>query len=233
MEAAVHLQPGFVLQHRSYRETSLLLDVFTRDYGIVSMLARGVRKEKSRLAGLLQPFSLLDISYLGRNELKTLVGAELTNSYDLQRLALYCGFYVNELLQRFLHKDDPHPQLFADYQHCLCGLAADGNVEQTLRYFELQLLQESGYGVQLDRECRSGAGIQGAQRYGFSPGDGMVADADGPVSGHTLALLAAGVALDAVALAEAKLLLRKMLDSRLQGRPLKSRDVLTNIIKHL
>jgi DNA repair protein RecO (recombination protein O) len=233
MHAVVYLQPGFILQHRPYRESSLLMDVFTCDHGVIPILAKGVRKEKSRMAGLLQPFSLLNFSYLDRHELKILTQIDYAHSHDLQRLALYCGFYVNELLQKFLHKHDPHPQLFVYYQDCLQGLAHNDAIETVLRYFELQLLQETGYGVQLDVDCRTQAAVLHASRYSFIPGEGMVADVHGVISGENLGLLASQAVLDAMALQEAKLLLRKMLDSCLQGRPLKSRDVLSKIIKHL
>lgn len=231
--AAVVLQSGFILQLRPYRETSLLLEVFTRDHGVVSMLARGVRKPKSALAGLLQPFLLLSFSYLDRSELKTLTAAEFVEGEALQRLALYCGFYVNELVQCFLHREDPHPQLFDYYRHCLRDLARSRDVEQVLRIFELQLLNEAGYGVELDRECRNGKPVNPQNRYRFMAGEGMVAAADGQVSGRTLELLAAGTGLDAAALVEAKILLRTMLDACLAGRILRSREVLVEIIKHL
>lgn len=230
--SAVYLQPAFILQHRPYRETSLLLEVFTRDFGIVSILAKGVRKEKSKMAGLLLPFCALKLSFSDRNELKVLTQAEYVNGYALQRLALYCGFYINELVQIFVHKHDPHPEIFVCYERCLSDLSAGNPIEQTLRYFELDLLQEAGYAVQLDAEG-NGKPVQFGQRYDFLADFGMVADHNGLVGGETLTLLAARLPLDGQGLVEAKWLLRKMLDGHLQGRPLKSRDVLAKIIKHL
>lgn len=227
--AAVYLQPAFILQHRPYRESSLLLEVFSRDYGIVPILAKGVRKEKSRLAGVLLPFNLLRISYLDRQELKTLTAAEFVYSYPLQRLSLYCGFYVNELLQVLLHRHDPHPELFQSYEACLADLLAGQAIQQTLRYFELSVLEESGYGIELDFAQQA----DDAQRYDFFPGSGLMATPKGCVSMETLQLLAGKSPLSGPALPESKLLLRKMLDGHLQGRPLKSRDVLAKIIKYL
>lgn len=232
-EAVVYLQPALILQHRPYRETSLLLEVFTRDFGILSVLAKGVRKEKSKTAGLLLPFSLLKISYLDKGELKTLVQAEYLSSYPLQRLALYCGFYVNELVQKFLHKHDPHPELFVRYRRCLQDLSRGDAIEQTLRYFEIDLLTEVGYGGLLDVESSTGTSVKKQRRYNFSPGFGMIEDVHGLVGGETLLMLAVQAPLNRTALSEAKLLLRNMLDVHLQGRPLKSRDVLAKIIKYL
>lgn len=232
-ESAVHLQPAFILQHRPYRETSLLMEVFTRDFGIVPLLAKGVRKEKSKWAGLLTPFSLLQLSYLDKNELKIFTQAELVSHFPLQRLALYCGFYVNELLQSFLYRHDPHPYLFECYQDCLLDLMHSETIEQTLRYFELDLLGETGYGVQLDNQQLNNQTIQPLQRYNFAAGDGIVADSMGIVSGATLLTLNVKATLTGSALNESKLLLRKMLEVHLQGKPLKSRDVLANIIRYL
>ena len=137
MAAVVYLQPAVVLQHAPYRETSVLLEMFTRDYGTISVLARGVRKEKSKIAGLLQPFMLLKISYSDKNELKTLTQVEFVNSFSLLRLALYCGFYVNELLQKFLHKEDPYPELFNRYLRCLQELALADKIRRHEKFFWL------------------------------------------------------------------------------------------------
>lgn len=229
---AVHLQPAFVLQHRPYRETSLLLDVFTRDFGLVSILAKGVRKPKSKTAGLLLPFSALKLSYVGKHELKVLADAEYVDSYPLQSLALYCGFYVNELVGIFVHKADPQPGIFALYIRCLRELCEAQNIEQSLRYFELDLLSESGYAADLAYDVK-GEPIQAGLRYNFVADFGMEQAVGGAVGGDTLAMLAGRAALSAAALAEAKALLRKMLDAHLQGRHLSSRAVLAKIIKHL
>lgn len=230
---SVLLQPGLILRERRYRESSLLLEIFTRDFGIVSVLAKGARRQKSTLAGVLQPFNLLSVSYIDRNELKTLTHAEFVHAFPLQKLALYCGFYVNELLQRFLHRHDPHPELFQLYQSCLQALANGAAIEQTLRYFELSLLVETGYAVELDRDCESGEAVEPGRRYRYQSGYGMQADSQGEVSGDTLSLLAAAAPLSGYNLGEAKLLLRKMIDAHLHGGPLKSREVLGRIIKYL
>lgn len=229
----VLLQPALILRQRNYRESSLLLDIFTRDFGVVSLLAKGVRKPKSTWAGVLQPFSLLNVSYLDRNELKLLTNAEFVCAYPLQKLALYCGFYVNELLQRFVHRHDPHPELFAEYQVCLKTLASQDNIEITLRYFELNLLEQCGYAIDLVTDSQSGAEVDRNLRYRFQAGLGMAVDPEGEIGGETLLSLAARQALAGYNLGEAKALLRRMIDSHLQGVPLKSREVLGRIIQYL
>ena len=139
-DSAVYLQPAFILQQRKFKETSLILDVLTRDFGRVSLLAKGVRKAKSKTAGLLQPFIPLAVSYLGKTELKTLTHVEIIPPFiQLQGLALYCGFYVNELVGCFLHQYDPHPEVFAYYGECLSSLSDSSKIEAALRIFELDL----------------------------------------------------------------------------------------------
>lgn len=230
--SAVYLQPGFVLQHRPYRETSLLLDVFTRDYGVVPILAKGVRKEKSKTAGILLPFNALRLSFTDRRELKVLSHVEYVAGYALEKLALYCGFYANELVQLFVHKHDPHPEIYGCYERCLTALSGGQAIEQALRYFELDLLQEAGYAVDLGVDG-VGDQIQVGRRYRFVAEHGIVADSNGRISAETLEKMAARAPLEGLPLIEAKWLMRTMLDCHLQGRSLKSRDVLAKIIKYL
>ncbi|NJA07533.1 DNA repair protein RecO [Methylococcaceae bacterium WWC4] len=231
-DSTVYLQPAYILQHRPYRETSLLLEVFTRDYGVVSMLAKGVRKQKSKSAGLLLPFTALKLSFSDRGELKTLVGSEFVRQYPLERLALYCGFYVNELVQLFLHRHDPHPALFAVYRAALRDLTLGVGIEQTLRYFELDLLREAGYEVEL-AVAADRAPISPRERYDYRADQGWVLDAGGRASGTTLLALAKRDRLQDGIAAEAKVILRQLLDGHLRGRPLKSREVLATMLKHL
>jgi DNA repair protein RecO (recombination protein O) len=226
-------QPAFILQLKPYRETSLLMTVFTRECGVVGILARGVRKPKSRLSGILLPFTLLRLSYLDRHELKVLTQAEYVESYALQRMALYCGFYVNELIQRLLHAHDPHPDIFDLYRGCLQHLSSSAAIESVLRYFELDLLERIGYGIDLSSEADSGRLIEADGRYRWQADYGLLADATGLLAGSTLLALAQRQNLSGDALHEAKQLLRKLLEPYLGGRPLKSRQVLSSILSHL
>jgi DNA repair protein RecO (recombination protein O) len=126
-ESAVYLQPAFILQKRKYGETSLIIEVLTRNFGRISLLAKGVRRAKSKTAGLLQPFIPLTISYIGKAELKILTDVEMIQPFcEIKGLALYCGFYINELVSCFLHKYDPHPEVFGYYSECLSSLSEQG-----------------------------------------------------------------------------------------------------------
>jgi len=230
----VQLQPAFILQHKKYRESSLILDVLTRDFGIVSILARGVRKPKSKTAGLLLAFTDLKLSYIGRNELKILTNVELgETTVQLKGISLYCGFYVNEILSYFLHKNDPHPEVYLEYQHCLALLAKTQETEQILRFFELNLIDYIGYGFELSFDAIKQTQVDAAKKYYCDTETGMIESAEGYVSGATLISLAAREHLDEQALYEAKQLMRRIIDFQLQGKVLKSRAVLAKIIKQL
>jgi DNA repair protein RecO (recombination protein O) len=233
-DSVVYLQPAFILQQRKYRETSLIMDVLTRDYGRISLLAKGVRKAKSKTAGLLQPFIPLTLSYFGKSELKTLRYVELTQPFmPLPGLALYCGFYVNELVMCFLHPHDPHPEVFAHYQHCLSALAKSLKIEAALRIFELDLMDAAGYGLQLEYDVQTEQPLQALANYHFNIEQGPIAAPDGQFSGETLQALKLREFTDLQVLADAKRLMRTVIDVYLQGKPLKSRAVINNIIKHL
>lgn len=228
-ETAVYLQPAFILQHRKYRETSLIIDVLTRDFGRLSLVAKGVKKSKSKTAGVLQPFIPLLISYLGKAELKTLTDVEIAQPLmQLKGLAFYCGFYVNELISRFLHKYDPHPEVFADYHECLSRLSIGSDIEAALRIFELNLMDHIGYGLQLEYDV-NGASITPLKHYAFNVRHGFVEAVDGCFSGKALLAIKSRAFTDPLVLSEAKMLMRTVIDTHLQGKPLKSRTVINKI----
>ncbi|CAA9890490.1 DNA repair protein RecO [Candidatus Methylobacter favarea] len=232
-DTAVYLQPAFILQHRKYRETSLIIDVLTRDFGRISLLAKGVRKAKSKTAGLLQPFLPLAISYIGKGELKTLTDVEVMQPFpELKGLGLYCGFYINELIGLFLHKYDPHPEVFAYYEACLSRLSDSSKIEAALRIFELDLMDNIGYGLQLKQAAGNKKPINPSKHYAFNIEQGPIEDENGLFSGKTLQAISARDLTDAHVLAEAKILMRAAIDTHLQGKPLKSRTVIHNMVKH-
>jgi recombinational DNA repair protein (RecF pathway) len=141
-------QPAFVLHTYPYRETSVIVEAFTAEYGRVAVVARGARRPRSDLRGVLQAFQPLLLSWSGQAELKTLVKAEWRGG--LPRIggsALLCGFYLNELLLKLLAREDPHPRVYASYEAALAELAAGSEEAPVLRRFELLLLAELGYAL--------------------------------------------------------------------------------------
>ena len=229
----VTLQHGFVLHHRAYRDTSVLLELFTPEHGRVGAVARGVRKEKSRWAAFLQPFRPLLLSWSGRGELVTLTGVEEDGPVvSFPMVAAPCGFYLNEIMLRLLQRHDAHPKLFSSYGEALHSLGeAQGELataqERILRTFEKHLLDELGYGLMLNHAADTGAALQPEQRYSYELERGPVAynerSASVAVSGATLLALGRLDLTDAQCLREAKRLMRTVLAHYLGDKPLHSR----------
>jgi DNA repair protein RecO (recombination protein O) len=170
----VLLQPAYVLHHRLYRETSQLLEVFTMDYGRVSLVARGVRSGRSKLRSILQPFQPLLLSFNGKSDLKTLTAAEApTPPLSLKGDCLLSAFYLNELLIKLLQKEDPYPGLYAIYQNALLGLQGLPLNLQILRLFEKKFLEEIGYGVSLKEDFLSKKPVVEDFFYEFIPEYGV------------------------------------------------------------
>ncbi len=231
--SAVYLQPGFILQQRKFRETSLIIDVLTRDFGRISLLAKGVRKARSKTAGLLQPFIPLTLSYFGKAELKTLTDVEIIQSFtELKGLSLYCGFYINELVGYFLHQYDPHPDVFTHYRECLACLSDSSKMETALRVFELNLIDAVGYGLQLDYDFHNEKAVHPLTKYHFNVEQGPIEAQNGHFSGKTLQAMKSREFTDPQELTEAKMLMRSVIAVYLNGKPLKSRALINNITKH-
>jgi DNA repair protein RecO (recombination protein O) len=227
----VQLTPGFVLHLRPWRESSALLEVFTESHGRVGLVARGVRSARSRQRGDLQPFRALRLSWQGRGELGTLTAVEPDGAVvALQGKALYSAFYLNELLMRLLARHDPHPGLFGHYRDCLQRLAAGTGLEALLRLFELRLLEEAGYALQLDCEATTGEALQADTLYDYHLESGPVAvdgkrDGGFVFRGDSLMAMAREELSDPAVLADAKRLLRSALKLYLGDKPLKSREL--------
>ncbi|HEX7128799.1 MAG TPA: DNA repair protein RecO [Rhodanobacteraceae bacterium] len=173
----VESQPAYILHARAWRETSMLLEVFSRDHGRVGLLARGVRSARARVPrATLEPFQLLSADWAGTGELPNLRAAEAIGAP--RRFAedvLLSGLYVNELLVRLTARADPHPVLFARYAMLLEELAATDSLAWTLRRFERDLLGEIGYGLQLAYEAESGEPLRAEAEYAYVPELGPVA----------------------------------------------------------
>lgn len=230
------LESGFVLHTRSWRDNSLIVEYFSREQGRVSLVARGAKSRKSRggtHAALLQPFTPLQCSWSGRSQLRNLNACEAIGpALALHGRRLYSGLYMNELLVRLLHHEDPHEKLFDFYAAALKLLASgeEESEEVPLRRFELVLLEELGYGFDLSCDGLSGAALSEESWYHFHEDHGLV-KADGAAtdrrprySGADLASISRGDFSGGARLA-AKRLLRQALAPHLGDKPLKSRDL--------
>ncbi len=223
---------GFILHRYPYGETSVLLEAFTYDFGRVGLVGRGVRRGGRAFAGAqLRPFQPLLLSWSGRGgDLSTLVRAEAPEAaISLGGNAVWCGFYVNELLLRLLHRHDPHADLYVAYDEVLRSLAVSGCQESALRIFEKRLLAALGYGLTLAREAHTGEPVRADLTYRYVRDEGVVrAGPDTPgrtVGGATLMALAREDFRDATALREAKGLLGDALAPLLGDRPLYTRGL--------
>ncbi|ASV98558.1 DNA repair protein RecO [Paraburkholderia aromaticivorans] len=228
-------QPAFVLHSYPYRETSLIIDVLSRDHGRLALVAKGAKRPHSALRGVLQTFQPLALSWSGKSEVRTLTGAEWVGGMlPLAGDALLCGFYVNELLVKFCAREDPHPQLFHHYVVTMTRLAHDEPPVQVLRSFERVLLRETGYAMALDRTVARKA-VRADGRYVFDPERGVrEASDDLPaqwpvIAGQTLLDMEQDDYHRAQTVAQSKTLMRFLLNTYLGGTPLATRQILIDL----
>lgn len=226
-------QPAFVLHTTPFRETSLIVEAFTRDFGRIALLARGARRPRSAIRGLLMAFQPLELGWAGKGEVLTLMKAEWQGGQPLLTgQALFCGYYLNELLLHLLPREDAHERLFERYREILARLGADptGKVrEADLRCFEKALLQELGYGLTLDHD-NAGRAITATAHYHYRMEQGPVllshaGEAEGAVLGRTLLDLGAEDFSEPRTLAEAKQLMRSLMAYYLSGKEPETRKI--------
>jgi DNA repair protein RecO (recombination protein O) len=228
-------QPAFVLHSYPYRETSLIVDVFSRDHGRLALVAKGAKRPHSALRGVLQTFQPLSLSWSGKSEVRTLTGAEWVGGMlPLAGDALLCGFYVNELLVKFCAREDSHPQLFNHYVLTLTRLAHDEPPVQVLRSFERVLLRETGYAMGLNRTVARQT-VVAERKYVFDPERG-VREASGEwpaqwpvIAGQTLLDMEEDDYHRAQTVAQSKTLMRFLLNTYLGGTPLATRQILIDL----
>jgi DNA repair protein RecO (recombination protein O) len=261
----VSLEPAFLLHHYPWRDTSRILELLTRNHGRVSVIARAARQAKSALGSALQPFQALLVSWNAKGDLGFLSAAERvfftsptsvgevgqrpgeggftspTHVGEVKRLAgdrLMSGFYANELVLKLTQRNDPHPGLFDAYASLMSNLhTAPADPARALRLFEKRLLDELGWGLNLEHEATSGAPLEPGRSYryglegGAEPIDG-VAEGILIFSGASLLSLGREALDDARSVADARRLLRAALDRLLDGRALSTRDVLLEMRAH-
>lgn len=232
MRMQADLTPCYILHIRAFQDSSAILECFTRQQGIVSMVGRGVKRPRSKFYGLIQPFLLLRMSWIGRGELKNLTQAEADVLYPtLVGEKILVGLYLNELMLRLLQRYDAHPLLFDHYDATIkaLSLATEDTQEQIiLRRFELQLLTELGYALELDQDNRTHQPIMADCLYGYDTAIGIyeISQAQKEAfSGASIIALRTGEFADEMQLREAKKLMRLVLSQYLGNKPLESRKL--------
>ena len=222
------LEPAYILHARNYRDTSRIIELLARETGRYSAVARGAASARSKLRGRLQLFTPLLVASVGRGELKTVTTVDFpAGPYRLSGRRLLLGMYVNELMYRLLGRFVPAPGLYDGYERLLAGLQARGDGILAVRRFELELLQELGYGVDFACDARNGrpVAMDASYRYVVHEGFHEYSGADGlGFSGRELLGVAAGE-LAAVDEKRLRRLTRMSLAELLGDKPLRSRSL--------
>lgn len=236
-------QPVYVLHSYPYLETSLVVELFTRNFGRVATIAKGARRPRSAMRGMLQSFQPLVATWSGKSELRTLHGMEWQGGlHMLQGQALICGFYLNELMLRLLPREDPHQALFEHYEQALQALTGSESRTIVLRRFEIRLLQELGYALSLTHEAGDGDAIDAEGQYSFIPEHGAVKVAATDIRaqslqnqsgiqlrGKTLLDMAQDDYTDLLTVQQSKLLMRTLISHHLGDKPLHTRQLLIDL----
>ena len=233
----VNTQIAYILHKRAYRETSSILEVFTKDYGRVSLMARGCRGKRSKVAGNLLLFTPLVVSWQGKGSMPYLKSVERADlkAPVLKNKSLLSAMYINELLVYLLHKDDVNEAIFEHYHHCLYLLEKENSLELTLRKFESRLLELLGFGLNLRAEADTGDEIMADVMYeyhlehGLVKSRGLSVNMVPQISGACLLALAneeyQTIATSSQYLAELKQLMRYAISFHLGNKKLKSREL--------
>lgn len=235
----VHQQSAYVLLNRPYSETSWIVEVFTKEYGRLALMAKGARRIKSKLKGVLMPFQPVLLSWTGKGEVPTLTAAEIDLSefsliqHELRGDRLVCGFYCNELMVNLLHRHDPHTTLFEQYHATLMALnTADKKdlLAKSLRDFELVVMRETGYEVDFKCEADGKTAIVESGIYRFQAGQGFVRIATAQqksVSGRAILSIVGGDLTDHHDddIAQGKYLMRDILNQTLGSKKIVSRGL--------
>ncbi|MEO8151915.1 MAG: DNA repair protein RecO [Rhizobacter sp.] len=240
---------AYVLHRYDWSESSLILDLFTREQGRLAVVAKGAKRPYSQLRPVLLPFQRIQVS-LGRapktdsageptNEVQTLRAAEWAGgSAMLTGAALFSGFYLNELLMKLLARSDAHPALFDIYAGTLSALGVSD--EAALRAFEVSLLQQTGLLPDLSLVTLTQEAVREERLYTLlgEAGVGAPRAADPALPGKVLIGLQAALehgSLPALqqacmlALPELKTALRGLLHYHLGSPVLRTRQVMLDV----
>jgi len=217
----VELTPCYILHRRDYRETSLILEVLSKEHGRVSLVAKGAKRNKKQQGVSYSPYQKYLMSWVSKTELGTLIDVELAsvmNPLNPQQMML--GFYVNEIVLRLLHKHESHPELFDAYDSTIFALSKDNSEQILLRYFEKIILQSLGYGVIFDQDINTGEAIRAEGNYYYKLDFGPSSD----IQDNGLGVTVTGKTL-------IKILLRSLLKQYLGDKPLASRQLYHAYVK--
>ena len=226
-------QAVYVLHTYPFKETSLVVELFSLQFGRIAAVAKGARRPHSAMRGMLQSFQMLSGAWSGKNELKTLHSLDWNAGLTLIKgEALMCGFYMNELLLRLLPREDAHESLFEYYANALQTLSNGADLATTLRRFELKLLQEMGYAVPLLQD-ENDVAIDTHKTYRYEAEFGaceLKATKNGvQLTGKTMLDMARDDYADSATQNQSKQLMRYLLAHYLGDKPLHTRQLLIDL----
>jgi DNA repair protein RecO (recombination protein O) len=227
MQTRISDQSAFILHRRDYKESSLILEIFSEQFGRVSVLAQSARKRRD--ASHFQICNRLLIGWTGRSELKTLTQIE-SRMLTVPAEFYPSVFYVNELLMILLPKHQPHSALFQQYQNLLLTLAQHDTdsraLAAALRNFEIGLLTELGLMPDLSQHSHNAHSLDADGWYFIDNTGGVTAAFDNTTAnyqGRTLLAIQQRRFDEPEIARAARILLRQLIDYNLQGRTLQSR----------
>ncbi|MAJ91617.1 MAG: DNA repair protein RecO [Legionellales bacterium] len=226
----VDYTPCYILHSRNYSESSLILEIFSRNYGRVNLIAKGAKKNKKYTSINFDPYQKYNISWINKIDLGILL--EIESYSEMIKLAsekTMIGFYLNEIILKLLHKHEPYPELFDIYELTLKRLINNENEKTILRYFEKNLLQLLGYGITLDYDIQTGEPILSDRNYYYKidsgPSSELSASGHGmKISGKTLLQLNDESLLGSMHITEAKNLLTMIIEKYID-KPLESKKL--------
>lgn len=232
----------YILHTRPYRNTSILVELFSLEFGRIAALSKGGKLNRKAPPALYQPFALVEVDVVGHGELKTIKNiCPVDSALSKLKRNIYCGMYLNELLYRLVHKNEALPELFFAYEECLAALNQAEDAEVALRTFEWVFIKNLGYGISLETDSMTGCPIETDCTYLFSYDSGLCKiENDKPTNRNALSYLFSGYELlgisresyqDPVIKKAAKRLFRLLIQPHLNGRPLESAKLFSKYYK--
>ena len=224
----------YVLHTFPFKETSLVVELFSRHYGRIAAIAKGARRPRAAMRGMLQSFQPLVATWSGKTELRTLHAVDWRGGLHVLRgQAMICGFYLNELMLRLLPREDPHEALFDHYEAALGALAGGEAQSAVLRKFEIRLLREIGYALPLEHEAGTNRPLDPDTNYYYIAEEGPVhksgAQTGVQLSGKTLLNMGREDYSDALTIQQSKQLMRMLVAYYLGEKPLHTRQLLIDL----
>ena len=219
---------GFLLHSRPYRESSVIATFITDTDGRLDLVVRSARGKQGKKNRPVLPFCLYELSWVGKHDLKLLQFFEPAEAIaELSGSALFCGFYLNELLYYLLPRSGPEQVLLQAYSMSLQQLSSGNPMEPPLRIFEMVLLDNMGYGIDFFSD-HVGVALDPDGWYRFVPENGLVrvvsSESQDVGKGENYLAIGNRDFSSPEVCRLAKITLRKALSVYLGGRRLRSRE---------